>query len=216
MIGPATPVSMAPFVSVDVETTGLDPERDEIVEIGAVRVRGGQVVDEFDTLVSIDRTIPAAARLVHGISNAMLFGKPRIAEAMQKLLQFAGDAALVEHSSSAFDVLFLERAHGAPLDAPYISTCILSRRLFPHIPKHSLDACCQRFHIVNGRPHRALGDARATADLLICLLELCGTRYPRVEDLMKVASVEKTPAFPTSKPAARRWPARARGSRKSW
>jgi len=189
VIALSAPLDLVSFVSVDVETTGLDPNSDEIVEIGAVRVQGGLVVGEFDTLVYIDRTIPLAARRVHGIRNDMLVGKPRISQALDDLLRFAGGAALVEHSSRAFDVLFLERARGAPFTAPYISTCILSKRLFPHLPRHSLEACCRRFHIANPQPHRALGDARATADLLICLLELCNARYPRLQDIVTVASV---------------------------
>jgi DNA polymerase-3 subunit epsilon len=190
------PLSAVSFVSVDVETTGLDPDTDVIVEIGAVKIEGYRKVDEFETLVYVDRTIPYAARKVHGISNEMLVGKPRIGEAMRLLLEFAGEGALVEHSHKAFDVLFLERAHGKPIDAPYVNTCMLSRRLFPHLPRHSLDECCKRFNITNqGRArygrHRALTDAQATGDLLVRLLELCGPRYPRLRDLVSVCSVQR-------------------------
>lgn len=186
-----TPLSLVPFVSVDVETTGIDPRRDQIVEIGAVKVQGGSIVEEFDTLVNIDRTIPFDARRVHGISNEMLVGKPRIAEALTMLLDFAEDSVLAEHSYKAFDVMFLEQARGSVLTAPYINTCTLSRRLFPHIPKHGLEECCRRYHIAHENQHRALGDARATAQLLICLLELCSSRYPRLQDLVAVASIER-------------------------
>jgi DNA polymerase III epsilon subunit family exonuclease len=188
-----TPVGLVSFVSVDVETTGIDPSCDEIVEIGAVRIQGGRILDEWDTLVYVDRTIPLSARRVHGISNRMLVGRPRIREALAALLRFAGDGALVEHSYKAFDVLFLERAHGAGLTAPYINTCTLSRRLFPHMPKHSLEECCRRHHIAYERQHRALDDARSTAQLLICLLELCASRYPRLQDLVDACSVERSP-----------------------
>jgi DNA polymerase III subunit epsilon len=198
MVALDTPLHGVTFVSVDVETTGLDPERDAIVEIGAVKMRGDRVIDEWDTLVSVDRTVPFAARRIHGIGNEMLIGKPKIADAMKTLLAFAEDGALVEHSNRAFDVLFLEKAHGRPIDAPYVNTCMLSRRLFPHIPRHSLDECCKRFAIVNdercesGR-HRALADARATALLLQKLLSLCSTRYPRLSDLVGACTVERAP-----------------------
>jgi DNA polymerase-3 subunit epsilon len=190
------PLSAVTFISVDVETTGLDPARDAIVEIGAVKIQGMRRVEEFETLVYVDQTIPFAARRVHGISNEMLVGKPRIGEAMQLLLDFAGNGALVEHSHRAFDVLFLEQARGKPIEAPYVNTCMLSRKLFPHLPKHSLDECCKRFNIINhershrGR-HRALADARATGDLLIRLLELSGPRYPRLRELVSVCSVQR-------------------------
>lgn len=191
MISLSLPLEQVRFVSVDVETTGLDPARDEIVEIAAVCVENGAIVHEWDTLVCIDRTIPFEARRVHGISNEMLVGKPRIAEALGGLLALATDGVLVEHSFRAFDVSFLEAAHGRPLEHPYVNTCTLSRKLFPFIPKHSLAECCKRHGIANDNAHRALSDARATAHLLIALLQLCRARYPRLEDLIAVASVQR-------------------------
>lgn len=186
-----TPLDRVTFVAVDVETTGLNPRRDAIVEIGAVRIHGGRVQDEFATLVYADRTIPLQAQQVHGISNEMLVGQPRVQDAMRKFLEFSGDGALVEHSLRAFDVAFLERAHGAVLSAPYVNTCTLSRKLFPHLPSHSLDACCKRFRIANQQKHRALSDARATGELLLRLLDLCATRYPNLSDLVSAASVQR-------------------------
>jgi DNA polymerase III epsilon subunit family exonuclease len=180
-----------PFIAVDVETTGLDPRLDDIVEIAAVRVQGGRVVDEWSTLVYIDRTIPLTARRIHGISNAMLVGKPRIAAALDAFVRFVGDAPVVEHSHKAFDVAFLETALGRALPGPCLNTCTLSRRLFPHMRGHSLEQCCKRFRIENQQPHRALSDARATASLLMRLLELCFPMYPSLGELMTVASVER-------------------------
>jgi DNA polymerase III epsilon subunit family exonuclease len=191
MIDLTTPLGQVSFVSVDLETTGLDPLRDSIVEIGAVKVMGGQILDEWDTLVSIQRTIPWEARRVHGISNEMLVGKPAIEDALPLFLKFLEDGALVEHSWQAFDVLFLEHVHGSQFSSPYLNTCTLSRKLFPFHRKHNLDECCRRHNIANERKHRALSDARATAQLLLCLLEACSTTYPRLEDLMKVASVKR-------------------------
>ena len=200
MVEASTPLHLVTFVAVDVETTGLDPAKDDIVAIGAVKIQSGRRVDEFETLVSIDRTIPWDARRVHGISNEMVVGKPRITEALRSFLAFAGDCTLVEHSNMAFDVGFLERAHGGRFEMAYINTCSLSRKLFPHIPKHSLDACCGRFGIVNetragASLHGALSDARATADLLLRLLELAGPRYPTLADLVTVCSVERDAAI---------------------
>jgi DNA polymerase III epsilon subunit family exonuclease len=191
MIDLSFPTSLASFVAVDVETTGLNPRKDLIVEIAAVRVRNGKIEGEWDTLVSINCTIPSDARRVHGISNEMLVGQPSIREAWPGFLEFAADRVLVEHSHKAFDVGFLERAHGGPLEQPFINTCTLSRKLFPFIPKHSLAECCRRHNISRNGAHRALADARATAQLLICLLEVCSPRYPRLADLVSVASVER-------------------------
>lgn len=185
------PLELVTFVAVDVETTGLNPFSEQIVEIAAVKVQGGEVVAEYATLVAIDRTIPFQARQVHGIDNAMLVGQPRIEEALAFLLEFAAESPLVEHSLRAFDVAFLEQAHGGALPSPALSTCLLSRRLFPHLRSHSLEACCQRFGICNDGPHRALPDARATASLLTRLLELCRSRYPLLRDLLRAAAVAR-------------------------
>src|SRR5581483_9723312 len=185
----ATSLDRVSFIAVDIETTGFDPRADLIVEIGAVRILGGRVFDEFSSLVYVDRTIPHAARRVHGITNDMLVGQPRIGDALKRFLAFAGDGTLVEHSMKAFDLAFLEQALGRPLATPSLNTCTLSRRLFPHLPGHSLEACCKRFQIPNEQQHRALSDARATGALLLRLLELCASRYPRLEDLLAVAAV---------------------------
>jgi DNA polymerase III epsilon subunit family exonuclease len=187
----STPLEQVFFISIDVETTGLDPRRDAIVEIGAVKVRRGAIVEEFDTLVSIDRAIPSDAQRVHKITSDMLVGAPGIADALPLLWAFVGDGALVEHSFRAFDVAFLEHAKGSPLTVPFVNTCTLSRRLFPFHRSHSLDECCKRFAIANNQKHRALSDARATAHLLVKLLELCGNRYPLLQDLVAVASVQR-------------------------
>lgn len=185
------PLAAVSFIAVDVETTGLNPRHDAIIEIGAVKVQQGTIVAEFDTLVTLDRTIPPEAQRVHGITNAMLVGKPSIREALDMLVRFSADGTLVEHSWKAFDVAFLEHANGGPVAATYLNTCTLSRRLFPFHRKHSLEECCRRHNIVNRQPHRALADARATAELLIYLLEAGGTRYPTLPELLQVAAVER-------------------------
>lgn len=194
MIALDTPVSGCTFVSVDVETTGLDPKRDVIVEIGAVKFCANRTIDEFSTLIYIDRTIPLEARRVHGISNEMLIGKPRIAEAMALFRDFAEDAPLVEHSFKSFDAGFLDAANGSEWPGPYINTCTFSRKLFPFHRSHSLAECCRRHNIVNDSAHRALSDARATARLLSILLEAAGARYPHLQTLIEACSIERAGA----------------------
>ncbi|HZS95104.1 MAG TPA: 3'-5' exonuclease [Chloroflexota bacterium] len=208
MIELDSPLSRVTFVAVDVETTGLDAERDDIVEIGAVKIREGEIAETFSTLVAIDRTIPFTASRIHGINNSMLVGQPRIGEALQLLFYFAEDGAFVEHSWKAFDIAFLERVHG-PLGRPALNTCTLSRHLFPHMRSHSLESCCKRYGIANAQAHRALPDARATAEVLQYLLKLCGPRYPRLSDLLRVCAVERPRSENLSRPAGM---FRARGS----
>ncbi|MGH2448021.1 MAG: 3'-5' exonuclease [Chloroflexota bacterium] len=190
MIDLDVPVNLVTFVAVDIETTGLDHHRDEIVEIGAAMVRGGRVVDDLSTLVYVDRTIPFQASRVSGIRNDMLVGAPRIEAAMAMLLGFCADGVMAEHSYKAFDVNFLERAYGARFDH-FVNTCTLSRLLFPNIRKHSLEECCRRYHVTNQNQHRAAADARATAEVLIYLLKVGGSRFPRLSDLLRIAAVER-------------------------
>jgi DNA polymerase III epsilon subunit family exonuclease len=187
----SVPLGLVPFVVVDLETTGFNPRSDAIVEIGAVKVQDGKLVAEFDTLVHTNHAIPFGARSVHGITNEMLVGKPPLHAAMKQFMDFAANCVLVEHSDKAFDVAFLEWANERPLDMPYINTCTLSRKIFPFIPRHGLADCCRRHGIVNDDAHRALSDARASAQLLVCLLEICGSRYPRLKDLVNVAGVAR-------------------------
>lgn len=191
MIDTATPLELVPFVAVDLETTGLIPQKDEIVEIGAVRVLGGKVVDEWQSLVASSRGITRSARLVHGISREMVEDQPPIEEVLPRFLEFAAGSVLVEHSYEAFDLRFLEKANGAKLDLPSLNTYTLSRKLFPFLPSHGLEQCCRRYGIQRDERHRALGDAHATAELLIHLLEACKARYPTLRDVLKVAAVGK-------------------------
>lgn len=188
---PAIPLAAVSFIAVDVETTGLDPRKDAIVEVGAVKVQAGKIVAEFETLVATDRTIPWEAQRVNNITNQMLVGKPAIGDTLEMLLGFSGGGTLVEHSWKAFDVAFLEHAHGGPLAETYVNTCTLSRKLFPFHRKHSLEECCRRHAIANRQAHRALADARATAELLICLLGVCSARYPTLRELVKIAAIER-------------------------
>lgn len=171
-----TPLELATFAVVDLETTGLSPTRSAILEIGAVRVRGLRAVDRFETLVDCGRPVPPEITALTGIASTMLRGAPRAPEALARLrrwLDAAPGAPLVAHNA-AFDAGFVRRGFAAcglrPLDAPVLCTRALARRLVPELRRFGLAELTGAFGIRNRAPHRALGDAEATAEALVQLV----------------------------------------------
>jgi len=170
------------FVVFDTETTGLMPNKDEIVQIGAVRVLHGRIVpgETIDQLVDPKRPIPAASTRVHGISDAMVAGAPDAATAISELHVFAREAVIVAHNAP-FDMAFLQRharTSGLTWDHPVLDTVLLSAVVFGITEKHTLDALCDRLNVTipPDLRHTALGDARATAEVLCKLLPILSSR----------------------------------------
>ncbi|MFC3616659.1 exonuclease domain-containing protein [Lutimaribacter marinistellae] len=170
------------FVVFDTETTGLLPHKDEIVQIGAVRVLRGRIIEgeELNTLVDPGRPIPPASTKVHRITDAMVAGAPDIAEAGRAFHQFANDAVIVAHNAP-FDMAFLRRHAGrigVNWDHPILDTVLVSAVLFGAGETHTLDALCDRLEveIPQALRHTALGDARATAEVLVRMLPMLKAR----------------------------------------
>ena len=169
------------YVIFDTETTGLDPERDEIVQIGAVRVVNGRIVDgeRYDTLVNPGRPIPPGSTRVHGLSDDMVAAAPSVADAVAGFHAFAKGAVLVAHNAP-FDLAFLRRAgtaRGLSFDHPVLDTVLLSAVLFGGSATHTLDALADRLqvNIAGNLRHTAIGDAVATAQVFVgCLGMLDG------------------------------------------
>ncbi len=170
------------YVVFDTETTGLDPERDEIVQLAALRVVNGRIVDGevFETLIDPQRPIPPGATAVHGITPQMVIGAPHIGEAGARFHRFAAGAVLVAHNAP-FDMAFLRR-HEADIcqrfDNPILDTVLASAVLFGQGESHSLDALASRFGIIipEAARHTALGDAEATAQALVRMLPMLRAR----------------------------------------
>lgn len=173
------PLSECTLVVVDLETTGTDPAADAITEIGAVKVRGGEVLGEFRTFVDPERPIPAYIASLTGITDATVAGAPRITAALPMFLDFVGDAALVAHNAR-FDISFL-RAQAAACDigwpAPEVlDTLALARRVFTRdeVRDHRLSTLAAHVGAHVAPDHRALTDARATVDVLHAIIERLG------------------------------------------
>lgn len=163
------PLNKLNFVIFDTETTGLNPQVDEICQIAAVRVVNGRVrPDEcFDLLVDPGRKIPAASSAVHHITNDMVQGAPTVAEALTRFHRFADNNVLVAHNAP-FDMAFLQRREseiGLRFDQPILDTVLLSAILFGQSAEHTLDALCTRLAITipEDDRHTAIGDAIGTA-----------------------------------------------------
>ena len=172
----ATPISEATFCVVDIETTGGSPGKSKITEIGAVRIRGGEVLDRFETLVDPGRPVPAPITRITGISDAMLVGQPKIEEALERFIAFVGDDVMVAHNAP-FDFRFLNyerfRIAGRYFTQPWLDTLVIARRLLRRrLDRFDLGTLAEWADTAVRPSHRALADAEATAELLTVLLEL--------------------------------------------
>ncbi|MBA0125601.1 DEDD exonuclease domain-containing protein [Haloechinothrix sp. YIM 98757] len=173
-----TPLRDTTFVVVDLETTGGRAGQDGITEIGAVKVRGGEVLGEFGTLVDPGRAIPPQIVSLTGITEAMVADAPTIDTVLPAFLEFATDAVLVAHNAQ-FDTGFLRTAaaeHGYPWPRPpVVCTLRLARRVLSRVdaPSCKLSALAALFG-TDVPAHRALDDARATVGVLHGLLERVG------------------------------------------
>ena len=155
------------YVAFDVETTGLDPATDRIVEIAAVRVLDDQIVDSFRSLVDPGVRIPLDAQRVHGITDAMVEDSPLIERVLPEFLEFMGNDMLAAHNA-AFDIRFVGMAcirHDYQIPNAYFDTMGLAR-LWPAAPNKKLSTLARAAGITQAQDHRALGDAELVAQLI--------------------------------------------------
>ncbi len=174
----SAPLRSLCFAVLDTETTGLLPHKDEIVQIGALRIVNGRIVtgEVIDQLVDPGRPIPSAASRVHRVTDTMIQGAPDIATAGARLHEFAKGSIIVAHNAP-FDMAFLRRhatRMGVDWDNPVLDTVLLSAVLFGTNETHTLDALCDRLGVSLPATlrHTALGDAQATAECFVRMLPL--------------------------------------------
>lgn len=173
-----TPLHDVTFCVIDLETTGGSPNTCGITEIGAVKLRGGECLGTFQTLVNPGAAIPPEITVLTGITTSMVLAAPRIEAVLPTLLEFVGDAVIVAHNVR-FDVGFLnaalDRDGRPPLANRRVDTVALARRLLrDEVPNCKLGTLADRLRLPHRPSHRALDDALATGDLLHVLLERVG------------------------------------------
>jgi DNA polymerase-3 subunit epsilon len=198
-LGP--PLHQTTFVVVDLETDGGAPGDAGITEIGAVKIRGGEVVGEFQSLVGIGRPLPPFIRALTGITDEMLRDAPPLRTVLPAFLEFAHNTVLVAHNAP-YDVGFLKG--GCALlglewpDPPVVDTARLARHVLTRdeVPNCKLATLARHFSAAVTPSHRALADARATVDVLHGLMERVGN--------LGVHSLTELQGYSSRVPAARR------------
>ena len=155
---------VADYVVFDLETTGISPKTDEVVEISAVKVEHGKVTDEFSTLVNPKRRIPYGASRVNGITDDMVAEAPFFEQVLEEFLEFIEGFVLVGHNIARFDMNFLyrdvEKYFERSLPNDYIDTLQMARRELPNLEHHRLTDLAEYYGISAEGAHRALNDCR--------------------------------------------------------
>ena len=159
------------LVSVDVETTGLNADLHEIIEIGAVKLAGGKIVAEYSELVKPEKPVPDHITRLIGISDRELEKASRIREVLPSFLDFVSGARILGQNVG-FDVAFLRASAGLGNFASPFDTCELARILLPMLPSYSLDSLMEYFSLECENRHRALDDARVTAQVFLKLTDM--------------------------------------------
>ncbi|MFD1394832.1 PolC-type DNA polymerase III [Kroppenstedtia eburnea] len=164
------------YVVFDVETTGLSAVHDEIIELAAVKVKDGEIIDRFESFINPHRKLTATITELTGITDEMVVDAPELSEVLPRYLEFIEGTVLVAHNAR-FDMGFLQAACKKtgyqPVDHPVVDTLELGRFLYPRLKNHRLNTLCKQFDIELTQHHRAIYDAEATGFLLWRMLQDC-------------------------------------------
>lgn len=179
-----------PYIIVDIETTGLDPTKAEIIEVAALKVEKGEIREVFNHLIKIDFPLPSEIVQITGLSDELLAdGEPK-EEVLRQLIKFLGQETLVAHNAE-FDLPFikyhLKTALNAGLANQELCTLKLARKLVPGCPSYKLQKVAEYFQIPTPVLHRAIADAEITYQLWLKLIELLDKRgIKTIEDAAKL------------------------------
>ena len=174
------------YVVFDLETTGVSPYNDEVIEISAVKARKGKVVEEFSQLVNPKRTIPFAASRVNNITDDMVSDAPFFDEVLRHFLEFVGEDVLVGHNIQSFDMKFInrdcERYFHQLITNDYVDTLILAKRCFPEWRHRRLGDLADYYGISTQGAHRALADCRMNQRVFELLGKEMNTEKKKILD----------------------------------
>ena len=184
------------FVVFDLETTGLSALNCKITEIGAVRIRGGEVLEHYNTFVNPECPIPEEISELTSITDEMVADARTIREVLPEFLAFAGDRLLIAHNAD-FDASFLRAAakeQGIPFTNPYLDTVALSRYLNPQLKSHKLNLLAEHYRLGDFHHHRACDDAEMLAEIFFAMTEqLRALDVKSFEDLQNEMSAKANP-----------------------
>lgn len=190
MINKKQPLKEITFVAFDIETTGLMPVVNRIVEIGAVKFNSKEVIDTFQELIDPKMPISPGATEVNGITDDMVAGMPTIEQVLPQFVSFIEGAVPVAHNAP-FDVGFLSydisRLNLVTADQPILDTCAIPKRIFPGLYSYSLENLARSLRIKSKEFHRALADARACMEIFLrCLNEMGDPDQLTLQDILNV------------------------------
>lgn len=166
------------FVALDLETTGLDFAKDDIIEVGVARVELGEVVETFEQLISTDKEIPYRVKQLTGITEKDLVGSPQLSDVLPRLKDFVGNLPVIAHNAQ-FDIQFL-KANGYQVKSPIYDTLAISRIVIPRARNHRLETLLKGFHLYSEVSHRAGEDSCSVARLFLCLCETMKAMGPAI------------------------------------
>ena len=167
-----------PYVVFDIETTGFSPVANRIIEIGAVRVKEGSIVDRFSVFVNPQVPIPFKIEQLTGINDSMVVDAETIEEVLPKFLEFSKGAVMVAHNAG-FDMSFIIencKRLGIEQDFTYVDTVGLARMLLPGLNRFKLDTVAKALNISLLNHHRAVDDAACTAEIFVKFIKMCKER----------------------------------------
>ena len=159
------------IIALDLETTGLNPRTDSILEIGAVRIKNGRVEDTYAAFINIGKKIPEFIVGLTGITDEMAAGGLSLPEALEGFLDFSGETPVLGHNIT-FDYSFLKQNFanlGRNFDREGIDTLAIAKKFLPELPSRSLEALCLHYGIGQEKKHRAYEDAVSAYRLYECL-----------------------------------------------
>ena len=191
------------YVVFDLETTGFSPEKNRIIEIGAVKIEDGKVVDKFSSYVNPKEPIPFRIETLTGIRDDMVMDAPTIEEVLPQFLAFCEGAVLVAHNAD-FDVSFVRanaQRQGISFDFTYVDTVGLARVLLPALAKYTLDSVAKHMGVSLENHHRAVDDAQATADIFEKFIPMLESRDIHTLDAINalgdasVSAIQKMPTY---------------------
>ena len=191
------------FVVFDLETTGFSPSKNQIIEIGAVKVVNGSITERFSTFVNPKVPIPFEIEQLTSINDDMVLDAPTIDEILPKFMEFCQDAVMVAHNAD-FDMSFIKHncsALGLKCEKTVLDTVALSRVLLPALNRFKLDTVAKALNVSLAHHHRAVDDAACTAEIFVKLVEMLRDRgVETMEDLDQMESyteetIRKMPSY---------------------